>query len=195
MKTWTTVVSLGVIAGFAASAVADHDHDNRNRKRVFRAKLVGLQEVPAVSSPARGDFYAVVNQEGTAFTYWLTYNDLTFDASQSHIHFGDHHTNGGISVWLCESAITPAPASVRDRVVDCPLRATDAAITATITADDVVGPAGQGIAATEFAELLAALRAGAAYANVHSGVAGNPNATPPTLTVGFPGGEIRGQID
>jgi hypothetical protein len=67
-------------------------------------------------------------------------------------------------------------------------------ITATVTAADVVGPAGQGIGATEFDELLTAIRAGAAYANVHSGVAANPNTTPPTPAVGFPGGEIRGQI-
>jgi hypothetical protein len=66
----------------------------------------------------------------------------------------------------------------------CPTRATPAPITATITAEDIVGAA-QGIAATEIEELLAAMRAGAAYANVHSGVTGN----------GFPGGEIRGQIN
>jgi hypothetical protein len=59
---------------------------------------------------------------------------------------------------------------------------------ATITAADVVGPAGQGIAPNEFAELLAAMRAGAAYANVHSGLGGS-------APVGFPGGEIRGQIN
>jgi hypothetical protein len=45
----------------------------------------------------------------------------------------------------------------------------------------VVGPAGHGIAAGEFAELVRALRAGAAYANVH--------------TTTFPAGEIRGQIE
>jgi hypothetical protein len=50
----------------------------------------------------------------------------------------------------------------------------------TITAADVVGPGGQGIAAGEFAEILNALRAGVAYANVH--------------TAAFGGGEIRGQI-
>ena len=54
---------------------------------------------------------------------------------------------------------------------------------------DVVGPAGQGISRCEFAELLAAIRAGAAYANVHSGAAAGPPV------VGFPGGEIRGQIN
>jgi len=44
----------------------------------------------------------------------------------------------------------------------------------------VIGPAGQGIAAGEFAELLAAIRAGKTYANVHSAK--------------FPGGEIRAQL-
>ena len=47
-------------------------------------------------------------------------------------------------------------------------------------AADVVGPAGQGVAAGEFEEVLTALREGVTYANVHS--ARNPL------------GEIRGQI-
>ena len=44
----------------------------------------------------------------------------------------------------------------------------------------MIGPAAQGIAPAEFAELVRALRAGAAYANVH--------------TTTNTGGEIRGQI-
>ena len=58
-----------------------------------------------------------------------------------------------------------------------------------ITAADVIGPgatgtpptAGQGIEAGNLAEILAAMRAGHAYANVHS--------------TKWPGGEIRAQID
>ena len=53
-------------------------------------------------------------------------------------------------------------------------------MTGTILPSDVVGPAGQGIAAGEFAELVRAIRNGATYANVHSEM--------------FPGGEIRGNI-
>jgi hypothetical protein len=198
MKNWLAGVSAAAIAGFAVSAVADDDDRNQNRqKRVFRAELVGLNEVPSVSTPARGQFYAVVNAAGTAFTYWLSYSDLAADAAQSHIHFGQHHTNGGISVWLCQGTVrVPAtlPANVQSDTPECAVRSTTQPITATISADDVVGPAGQGIGLAEFAELLAAMRAGAAYANVHSGVPGNPNATPPTQTVGFPPGEIRGQL-
>jgi hypothetical protein len=55
-----------------------------------------------------------------------------------------------------------------------------------------VGTLNQGIGLNEFAELIAAMRAGAAYANVHSG--SSVNTTPPSPNVGFPGGEIRGQI-
>ena len=49
-----------------------------------------------------------------------------------------------------------------------------------ITPAQVVGPAGQGIAAMEFGELVRAMRAGATYVNIH--------------TTTFGGGEIRGQI-
>lgn len=186
-KNWFALLSLGVIVGFAGSAVADDDHNDNRQKRVFRAKLVGLNEVPSVSTQAQGEFYAVVNAAGTAFTYWLSYSGLEFPASQSHIHFGQHHVNGGISVWLCQGTLS-APPSVVAQVPSCAERTTGTPITATIDATDVIGPGGQGISPNEFAALLAAIRAGAAYANVHSG------ATTPTV-VGFPGGEIRGQIN
>jgi len=190
MKRWLSIVALGVVVGAAVPATADNDRDQR---RGFRAQLVGVNEVPAVSTTGRGSFRATVNATGTAFTFSLSYSGLTFNASQSHIHFGQHHTNGGISVWLCQSVVNPAPAAVAASVAVCPQRETVTPITATITAADVIGPAGQGIAATEFAELLAAMRSGAAYANVHSGT---PAVTgPPAVPqVGFPGGEIRGQI-
>jgi hypothetical protein len=182
MNTWTAVVSLGVVAGFAASAVADNDHHNNSRKRVFRAQLASYNEVPALSTPARGEFYAIVNQAGTAFTYWLSYSDIPSRATQSHIHFGQHHTSGGISVWLCKSETNaPADATLAALTPDCAAQTTSKPLTAVISAEDVVGPAGQGIGPNEFAELLAAMRAGAAYVNVHS--------------TQFGPGEIRGQLD
>lgn len=189
MKYRLAVLSAGVVAMLAGSALADHGHDNR--KRVFRAELKGLNEVPAISTKARGQFYAVLNQKGDELRYWISFSDLSEDVSQSHIHFGNHHTNGGIVVWLCEGTVN-APT---DRTPSCggPRSST---VTGVLTKDDVVATASaQGITPGEFDELIAAMRAGAAYANVHSGVPGDPNAMPPRPTVGFPPGEIRGQID
>jgi hypothetical protein len=56
-----------------------------------------------------------------------------------------------------------------------------ATVSGTFTATDVIGPTAQGIAPGELAELIDAIRAGKAYANVHS--------------TRNPGGEIRGQIN
>ena len=68
MKNWLAVASLGVVAGFAVSAVADdNDHGNGGKhkpQRVFRAELVGFNEVPSVSTAAHGQFYAVRNGTG-----------------------------------------------------------------------------------------------------------------------------------
>src|SRR6202008_3710736 len=100
-----------------------------------------------------GQFYAIVNREETELTYWLSFSGLTADVSQSHIHFGQHHTNGGIIVWLCEGSLQAPTASTPA----CGgTRATPTPVTGVITSAEVIGPAGQGIAATEFAELLAA---------------------------------------
>jgi len=56
-----------------------------------------------------------------------------------------------------------------------------ATVTGTVTAANVIGPAGQGVAPGEFQEAIDAMRDGAAYANVHTTV--------------YSSGEIRGQIN
>ena len=94
--------------------------------------------------------------------------------TQAHIHFGQRAVNGGISVFLC-SNLGNGPLGTQA----CP--AAPATIEGTIGPENVIGPTGQGIAAGEFDELVRAIDAGAAYVNVHS--------------TGFPGGEIRAQLE
>ena len=53
-------------------------------------------------------------------------------------------------------------------------------MTGTVTAADVIGPDGQGIAPGEFSKVIEAIRSGVTYVNVHS--------------MKFPPGEIRGQV-
>ena len=142
--------------------------------KMFRVTLSGFEEVPAVSTSGHGTFRAMIQPGESSVQYQLTYDELEGDVTQAHIHFGREGTNGGVAVFICSNlgngpAGTPA----------CP--PPPATVSGVFTADDVVGPAAQGIAAGELDELLRAMRAGATYINVHS-----------TL---FPGGEIRSKID
>jgi len=161
-----------VAAMAAAGAVATADHrPGHVAKR--SAALRGYQEVPPISTPARGTFEARLTRDREALRWRLRYANLEADATQAHIHFGQAGVNGGIVVMLCSNLPT-APRGVRA----CPLRS--GTVTGTARSGDVTGPADQGIEPGSFGELAAAIAAGATYANVHS--------------ERFPNGEIRGQI-
>ncbi len=139
----------------------------------FRIPLRSFEEVPAISSMANGEFLARL--ESGAIAYRLGYSGLQGDVRQAHIHVGQKGVNGGVSVFLCQTAANPDPTGLAPT---CPQSGEVAGL---LTPANVVGPGGQGVAAGEFAELVAAIREGVAYVNVHSSI--------------FPAGEIRGQLD
>jgi hypothetical protein len=139
------------------------------------ARLIGFEEVPAVSSPGSGEFKAKIDRKAGSIFYELSYSGLQGNITQAHIHFGQHGVNGGISVWLCGTAALPGPPGT-----PACAGTTDGTVNGTLTAANVIGPGGQLIAAGELDELLDAIRAGVAYVNVH------------TTAVGA--GEIRGQL-
>ena len=143
----------------------------------IREHLIGYEEVPAISTAASGDFRATLRASQGEIAYRLSYTALSGDVTQAHIHFGQASTVGGIVVWLCQTAGTPAPAAVAAMTPFCPQAGT---VIGTITPAQVLTVTGQGILAGEFDELVDAIRAGATYANVHS--------------TEFPPGEIRDQI-
>jgi hypothetical protein len=199
LKHSTVISGIAVSAGLIFLAAAqpltanDDDHDGHDKNSRIRVKLNGFDEnvppvtgqpgtsagtVVALSTPARGEFKAKINRRVPSIDYELSYdgfvdaNNAPTTPTQAHIHFGQRWQNGGISVFLC-SNLGNGPAGTQP----CPQAGT---ITGTIVAANVIGPAGQGIAAGEFTEFLDALDAGATYANIH--------------TVRFPGGEIRAQI-
>jgi CHRD domain-containing protein len=128
--------------------------------------LDGYQETPSVSTTGNGDFKAVV--DGDEIKYRLRYSNLESPVVVAHIHFGQRHVAGGIIAHLCGGDGKPA----------CPQ---SGEVKGTITAADVKGPAGQGIAAGELDEVARAMREDSVYANVHSNQFGS--------------GEIRGQLD
>lgn len=143
----------------------------------LKVRLTGYQEVPmSLSSGGVGNFEAQIkkNELGDIRIEWeLSYNDgFSSPITQAHIHFGQRHTNGGISIFLCTNlgnspgtqACPPGPAT----------------ISGVATAGDVIGPTGQLIAPGEMEEIVAAIRRGVAYVNIH--------------TTMFGGGEVRGQF-
>lgn len=136
--------------------------------------LSSYNEVPSVSSGASGLFRARVDERAGQIAYELSYAGLEGTVTQAHVHFGQHDVNGGVSAFLCDSAANPDPTG---GAPSCPASGT---VTGLLTSTNVVGPAAQGLSPGEFAELVAAIRAGVAYVNVHS--------------TRFPGGEIRGQF-
>ena len=139
-----------------------------------RDTLIGYEEVPAISTTAHGLFEARISNDESSIQYQLSYSALEGSITQSHIHFGQPGVAGGISVFLCTN-LGNGPVGTQP----CP--AGPATISGTITAANVIGPTDQGIEPGAFAELIAALRAGRTYVNVHSSK--------------WPAGEIRAQID
>jgi len=162
----------GTSAGTAALA-GPTSMSGPEGKRQLRARLIGYQETPAISTTGHGTFRATLSEDESTLTFELTYADLegvgeVGNVTAAHIHLGQRGVAGGVSVALCGAGNRPA----------CP--AQPATVTGTIVAADVTGPATQGISPGELAELLRAARAGVTYVNVH--------------TSGFPAGEIRGQL-
>ena len=165
------VMSLAVIALVSVCSIAFA----QGFKRISEI-LTGYEETPsAVSTTGNGTFTARISNDDSQITWQLSYADLEGAVQQAHIHFGQKSVTGPISVFLCTN-LGNGPAGTQP----CP--APPATISGTITAVDVTNLANErGISAGELDELIAAIRAGATYVNVHS--------------TRWPGGEIRSQID
>lgn len=133
-----------------------------------KAKLLGFEEVPAISSTGTGEFRAKIDEANQIIEYELSYENLEGTITNAaHIHIGQKSVNGGVVAFLC-GGTKPA------------CTATSGTFTGTIGVADIVPVAAQGIAAGEWAEVVRAMRAGKIYANVH--------------TNKHPTGEIRGQV-
>lgn len=164
-------VVVGTVGGSAAMAGGD---DGSRGGNAIHNRLSGYEEDPLVlSTTGSGQFRAQINERTQEISYRLSYATLEGTITQAHIHLGGKAQSGGISVFICTN-LGNGPAGTQA----CP--AAPATVTGTIRPADVIGPAGQGITAGQFGELVAAIRAGATYVNVHSSM--------------YPAGEIRAQL-
>jgi CHRD domain-containing protein len=165
-------IAVGTVVAAVATGSAATARGGPNN---FREQLTGYEETPvALSTTGSGQAFVHINRQEDEISYRLSYTALEGNVLQAHIHFGAPAQSGGISVFLCTN-LGNGPAGTQE----CP--AAPATVTGTLAAADVIGPAGQGIAAGQFDELVDAIREGVTYVNVHSSL--------------YPAGEIRGQIE
>lgn len=162
---WLAPIVVAALLATAATAQAKDRLDIR---------LSGYSEVPnALSTEANGRFKGRIDERSGTITYELSYTGLG-EVRQAHIHFGRRALNGGIMVWLCQTATNVDPTGLSPF---CPPSGT---VSGVIQAANVIGPGGQGVMPGAFEALVDAIRADAAYVNVHSAA--------------YPGGELRGQL-
>jgi CHRD domain len=169
----TTLLAFGILLVLGSATTFTDDGGSRR----IAVQMTGYAETPlALSTSGNGRFNARISKDDSEIQWELSFGDLEGAVTQSHIHFGSSAQTGGVSIFLC-SNLGNGPVGTQA----CPASApADNPVTGVATAANVIGPAGQGIAAGEFAEVIAAIRAGTAYVNVHS--------------TKYPGGEIRAQF-
>jgi len=122
---------------------------------IFRATLSPANEIPAHSTGATGA--AGLSFQNGVVSYSIEVHGIS-DITQSHIHSGNASVNGPVRVFLFRGPVSGPSEGVL--------------VEGSFTAADVTG--------VTFDELLAEMRSGDAYVNVH--------------TNQFPGGEMRGQV-
>jgi len=158
------IVSLSaLLAIVGTAAIVSAAHEDRN----FKARLSGGDEVPAVDTDARGGVKFKLSKDGDELTFKLRAAKIE-DVVQAHIHCGAEGVNGPIAVFLYSGPVVTPHGILSE---------------GTLTAADLIAlpdspPCPGGIAT--FDELIAKMRSGDTYVNVH--------------TVVNPGGEIRGQL-
>ena len=177
------MLSVALAAAIGASGLPTALADGG--RTAFTTNLTGYQETPAtINSSGSGEFAAKISPDGSQIQYVLRYRDLSTNVLQAHIHFGRPGLNGSIVLYLCTNLPPPPNVPVPPAFPQAPLGGATASVSGTLTAANMISPTSlnQGLDAGDagFAEVIAGIRNGAAYANVH--------------TAKIPSGEIRGAL-
>lgn len=141
--------------------------------------LDGAGENPSNASLGQGQAIFRISDDGTSVDYTLIASNID-NPFMAHIHLAHPGVNGPIVEWLFPSTAPvagPTGSGRHDGIL----------AEGHFTAADLVGP----LKGHPLAELIAAMRSGGAYVNVHT----NDGIPPVTNTPGdLPAGEIRGQL-
>jgi hypothetical protein len=159
-----------------------------------RTHLAGDNEVfsgtpsPA-DSQAQGQAIIQIAPDGNSFDYKLIASNIV-NAVQAHIHCGPAGQNGPIVVWLYPTPTSTAALTGPQPRHDGVLAEGTIVEGTALHVRPTTNPVCPGGVAT-FDDVLARIREGNAYVNVHTNDGVAPTNTGPG---DFPGGEIRGQI-
>ncbi|MGI0149088.1 MAG: CHRD domain-containing protein [Thermoplasmata archaeon] len=152
----------------------DDDEDGNDHGQRFVVTLSGNEEVPARDTRASGKAQFRANGEETELSFRLSVSRIK-NVFAAHIHCGAPGVNGPIGVTLF-GPVAPGGGRVSGVLAK-----------GVITAAD----AGNSCGWTDLASVLAAIRSGDTYVNVHT----NDGVAPVNTGPGdFPGGEIRGHV-
>lgn len=167
MKKVTILALLVVMLILTGTAAANPGQRN------FVAHLSGAGEVPPVDTLSQGQAIFQLSADGSSLHYKLIVANLV-DTLQAHIHCGTAGVNGPVVVFLYPDA--PPPQLIPGRFSGVLAEGTRTNAHVIPRPDSAECPGG----VADFDDLIAKMRSGEAYVNVH--------------TVAYPGGEIRGQI-
>jgi hypothetical protein len=123
----------------------------------FNTELSGDNSVPPVAGDGTGSATVTIATDGQSVSWDVSYSGLTAAPGAGHIHFAAANANGPVMIPFATVTATGS--------------------TGTFNAADYAG--GEGLPA-DWAGVLAAIRGGNSYVNIH--------------TAANPGGEIRGQL-
>ena len=161
------VVMVAVVAMLTGAGIV-------SAEGIFKASLVGTEEVPAVQTATRGKAQVEFNIDDTAADFRLQVR-RGIRITQAHIHCAPKGVNGPIVAFL--AGLNSQGYDV-DGVFPWISSAT-LTDTSVIPSDPVSKPACPNTI-NNLRDLIAAIRAGNTYVNVHS--------------IANPGGEVRGQL-
>jgi hypothetical protein len=162
-----------LLAACSSSAPGDSLEILREHNRNFRAHLSGREEVPPVNTRAQGQAIFQLSKDGNELRYKLIVANI-HNVTQAHIHCGAAGVNGPVVAWLYPDA--PPATLIPGRFNGILAEGTIDAVDVVARPDSAACPGG----VANFDDLIAKIRSGEAYVNVH--------------TSQFPPGEIRGQI-
>ena len=134
----------------------------------------GEFEVPVRDTPAQGQAILHLAKDEQSIDFQLIASNID-NVVQAHIHIGASGANGPVVAFLFGPV--PAGGGAQNGFLS----------SGTITAANLIGP----LAGQPFSALLAEIRSGNAYVNVHTDDGVAPTNTGPG---DFPGGEVRRQL-